>query len=116
MPPFAFRSPIMDGAADRWKKGGGSQGLMRIMRDEENLGSYTVFLRFTVAMLAVPAVTMFVAHQYALDLLFTFRTSGDRMAYAGVAAIISVQFVILAFIIFAFIEEPASTVGKAKAS
>lgn len=32
MPDFTFRSPVMSGAAARWKKGGGSEGLLRIMR------------------------------------------------------------------------------------
>ena len=106
MPPFAFKSPILTNAGERWKKGGGQQGLMKIMKTEDNVASYTVFLRFTVAMGVVPAITMFVMHQYVLDHFFTFRTNGDRMAYAGIAAIISVQFVIMAFVIYAFREDP----------
>ena len=85
--------------------------------EEQNVGSYAVFLRFTVAMAVVPAVTMFVAHQYVLDHFFTFRTNGDRMAYAGVAAIASVQLVIVAFLIYAFHETPAaSSESKTKSS
>jgi len=32
VPDFTFRSPVMSGSSARWKKGGGSEGLLRIMR------------------------------------------------------------------------------------
>ena len=65
-------------------------------------------MRYVVAMAVVPAVTMFVMHNCVLDHLFTFKTNGDRMAYAGVAAIVSVQLVIVKFLIFAFNEDPTT--------
>ena len=48
-----------------------------------------------------------------LDRIFTFSTNGDRMAYAGIVAIVSVQFVIAAFLVYAFKEDPRP---KAKSS
>ena len=72
-----------------------------------------MFLRFTAAMVLVPAIIMYVAYQFVLDRIFTFSTNGDRMAYAGIAAIVSVQLVIIAFLIYAFNEDPKP---KAKSS
>jgi len=68
--------------------------------------TYHSFMRYVVAMAVVPAITMFVMHNFVLDHLFTFSNNGDRMAYAGVAAIVSVQLVIAKFLIFAFNEDP----------
>ena len=75
-------------------------------RHESNVNTYHSFTRYVVAMAVVPAITMFVMHNFVLDHLFTFGNNGDRMAYAGVAAIVSVQLVIAKFLIFAFNEDP----------
>ena len=82
-------------------------------REEENVGSYSVFLRFTIAMVVVPMITMYITSQHVLDRIFTFSTNGNRMAYAGIVAIVSVQFVIAAFLVYAFKEDPRP---KAKSS
>jgi len=63
-------------------------------------------MRYVVAMAVVPAITMFVMYNFVLDHLFTFGNNGDRMAYAGVAAILSVQCVIANFFFSASTEAP----------
>ena len=75
-------------------------------RHESNVSTYRSFMRYVVAMAVVPAITMFVMYNFVLDHLFTFGNNGDRMAYAGVAAILSVQCVIAKFLFFAFSEDP----------
>ena len=32
VPDFTFLSPVMSGSSARWKRGGGSEGLLRILR------------------------------------------------------------------------------------
>ena len=135
VPAFTFKSPVFSGASERWKKGGGSTGLMRIMRcapvrqshaaelpltaahlrhgsDEVNVNTYNHFLRYVVAMLVVPAVVMFVSYNFLLDHLFTFNYRDERMTYAGLAALASVQVVIVKFLVFAFNEDTGDGTPK----
>ena len=49
VPAFTFKSPVFSGASERWKKGGGSTGLMRIMRCAAVRQSHAAELPLTAA-------------------------------------------------------------------
>ena len=63
-------------------------------------------MKYVVLMAVVPAVVMFVSYNFVLDYFFTFTHKDQRMVYAGVAAIVSVQLVIIKYLHFAFNEDP----------
>lgn len=78
--------------------------MCRGCREGANLQSLRVLIRFSVAMIAVPTVVMALSYAIILDSFFSFSSAADRVVYAGIAAITSVQFVIVAFIVYAFNE------------
>mmetsp|Transcript_43077 Transcript_43077/g.71610 ORF Transcript_43077/g.71610 Transcript_43077/m.71610 type:complete len:145 (-) Transcript_43077:371-805(-) len=112
--PFNLSFPLLTGASARWQKGGGAAGLVQMMRDQRNIATLHTLIRFSTAMALVPAITMACCYCFVLDLAFTFRSNGDRMLYAGIAAIASVQIVIVAFIVHAFNEPPDAPAENAK--
>jgi hypothetical protein len=67
-------------------------------------------------MFGMPAIVMMFAYGVVLDQLFTFEKAGEKMVYAGIAGIASVQFVVIGFLIYAFNEpideEPSAAEGK----
>ena len=132
MPEFTFRHHVLDGAAERWRTGGGSKRLLQMLRraqfcstrapkicaaptacrrrrDPANVASFQRFLRFTTAMFVVPLATMTVAFM-ALEPLVA--KPADRMVYAGVAAIVAVQAVIVAFLVSAWNEDDVPMPAK----
>mmetsp|Transcript_13719 Transcript_13719/g.28936 ORF Transcript_13719/g.28936 Transcript_13719/m.28936 type:complete len:152 (+) Transcript_13719:739-1194(+) len=113
MPPFTFMHPVLHGASERWKNGGGVNGLLGILRDgEDNAKALRTLVRFTLLMMAVPAAVMCACNLFVLDHFFSFSSAGDRMLYSGVAAIVAVQFVIGAFLFTAFTEPIEATADK----
>ena len=74
----------------------------RRRRDPANVASFQRFLRFTTAMFVVPLATMTVAFMVLEPLV---AKPADRMVYAGVAAIVAVQAVIVAFLVSAWNED-----------
>lgn len=67
-------------------------------------------------MFGVPAIVMMFTYGVVLDQLFTFEKASEKMVYAGIAGIVSVQFVVIGFLIYAFNEptdeEPSAAEGK----
>ena len=133
MPEFTFRHHVLDGAAERWRTGGGSKRLLQMLRraqfcsatrapkicaaptarrrrrDPANVASFQRFLRFTTAMFVVPLATMTVAFMVLEPLV---AKPADRMVYAGVAAIVAVQAVIVAFLVSAWNEDDVPMPAK----
>ena len=66
-------------------------------------------------MFGVPAIVMMLAYGVVLDQFFTFEKAGEKMVYAGIAGIASVQFVIVGFLVYAF-NEPADEEASATES
>ena len=71
--------------------------------------SFQRFLRFTTAMFVVPLATMTVAFMVLEPLV---AKPADRMVYAGVAAIVAVQAVIVAFLVSAWNEDDVPMPAK----
>lgn len=115
MPPFTFTHPVLHGASERWRKGGGTNGLLAILRNGDNIKSFRAFVRFSAAMIGVPAATMLLAYFVVFERIYPIDDDSNRVAAAGIAAVCSVQLVIFAFIIFAFQETPAEDAEKKKA-
>ena len=133
MPEFTFRHHVLDGAAERWRTGGGSKRLLQMLRraqfcsprarpkiaprpprtaaagDPANVASFQRLLRFTTAMFVVPLATMTVAFMVLEPLV---AKPADRMVYAGVAAIVAVQAVIVAFLVSAWNEDDVPMPAK----
>ena len=63
----------------------------------------------TIAMVAVPAIVMLLMNNLILDRLFTFQTAGDKMLWAGIAGLCSVQCVVIAFLVAAFRDDGGET-------
>jgi hypothetical protein len=81
-------------------------------RDGSNLKAFRTLVRFTFAMFGVPALTMTAAY-FALPSLVGEQSHAHRMTAAGIAALCSVQLVIVAYVIFAFTEaQPPPTEEK----
>ena len=114
MPPFTFTHPVLHGATQRWRRGGGTAGLLAILRDGDNIKSFRAFLRFSAAMFLVPAVTMLLAYSVVFERVYPIADDSNRMAAAGVAAACSVQLVICAFIVYAFRETPGQPDAEKK--
>jgi len=114
MPPFTFTHPVLHGASQRWRKGGGTAGLLAILRNGDNIKSFRAFLRFSAAMFLVPAITMLLAFTVVFDRVYPIADPTNRMAYAGIAAACSVQLVICAFIVHAFRETPGEPSAEKK--
>ena len=81
----------------------------RRRRDPANVASFQRFLRFTTAMFVVPLATMTVAFMVLEPLV---AKPADRMVYAGVAAIVAVQAVIVAFLVSAWNEDDVPMPAK----
>ena len=81
----------------------------RHRRDPANVASFQRFLRFTTAMFVVPLATMTVAFMVLEPLV---AKPADRMVYAGVAAIVAVQAVIVAFLVSAWNEDDVPMPAK----
>ncbi len=113
MPPWSFRHPVLDGASERWRKGGGGERLLQILKHGENASTFSTFIVFSAAMFLVPAAVMLLAHTLVLDMFFTFGSSGDKMMYSGIAGICSVQLVVICFLVFAFNEKVEPEEGAA---
>ena len=137
-PEWTASIPIMADAAKRWKQGGGSLALIQMLRyiasrlhipqcmqsdrvgavrrAGANLSALRVLIRTTMLMFGVPAIVMILTYGVVLDQLFTFEKAGEKMVYAGIAGIVSVQFVVIGFLIYAFNEptdeEPSAAEGK----
>ena len=69
-------------------------------------------------MFGVPALVMMIAYYVVLPQLFTFQAASDKMLYAGIAGICSVQIVIVGFLVHAFTEsdDGAATTAAEKKS
>merc|ERR1712032_347355 len=116
MPPFTFMHPVLHGASERWKSGGGSKRLMEILKSSDvNMRSMRTLIKFTMLMGMVPMLTMFLCYKFVLELFFTFEYASDKMLYAGIAAIGSVQLVIVSFLITAFTEPDDASETKKSA-
>jgi len=87
-----------------------------VRRSGANVSALRVLIRTTMFMFGVPAIVMMFAYGVVLDQLFTFEKAGEKMVYAGIAGIASVQFVVIGFLIYAFNEpideEPSAAEGK----
>ena len=105
VPEFTFGHPVLSGAAERWRKGGGSGKLISMLKDGENAKAFRVLIRTTMAMVGLPAAVMLLAHTVVLDRIWTFGSAGDKMVWTGVAGICAVQLVVLGFLIHAFTED-----------
>ena len=103
---FTFSHPVLSGAADRWRQGGGSARLLAMLKDGSNLQAFQVLVRTTVAMVCVPLLVMVVMHYVVLDQLASFRSAADKVVWTGVAGIAATQLVVVAFLIHAFRDEP----------
>jgi hypothetical protein len=79
------------------------------LRTDGNESALKVLVYTTMAMFGVPAIVMLVSYTLVLDQLFTFRSAGDKMMYAGIAGICSVQLVIFGFVFYAFSETDAQS-------
>mmetsp|Transcript_21380 Transcript_21380/g.53325 ORF Transcript_21380/g.53325 Transcript_21380/m.53325 type:complete len:144 (+) Transcript_21380:51-482(+) len=111
VPNFTFSHPVLVGSVDRWRKNGGSTRLLQILKHGSNAKSFRVLVVVSAAMVAVPAVVMLASYAVLVDLLVRAPSAADRMMYAGIAAMISVQVVVIAFLVYAFNErdEPDAT-------
>lgn len=110
-----FGVPVLQGAGKRWAENGGGEKLMSIMRGGGNAKSFNVFVLFSIAMFAVPAVVMFVARTFVVDRLNI--APGNRIVAAGIAAICSVQVVIVSFLVYALrepIDETPAPTGSSR--
>jgi len=108
--------PMFSGAARRWKEGGGSAALLTLLKSGSNVTALRVLIRTTMAMVGVPALVMLIAYYIVLDQIFTFGKPAEKMLYAGIAGICSVQFVIVGFLVFAFNEPQDEPVAATKKS
>ena len=63
-------------------------------------------------MALAPAIVMALCYFVLLDWIFIFPSAGDRMVYAGVAAIVAVQAVIVAFLVSAWNEDDVPMPAK----
>lgn len=102
VPDFTASIPTLTSASERWSKGGGSLGLIKILKTGENAHALQTLIRTTGFMIGVPASVMLIAYMLVLDQLFVFKSAGDKMLYAGIAGIVAVQIVIGGFIAYAF--------------
>ena len=64
-------------------------------------------MRFSLAMVAIPALTMLACYHVVFARVVPLDSAGARMTAAGIAAVGSVQVVIAAFLYHAFFGEDA---------
>jgi hypothetical protein len=120
VPEFTFSHPVLSGATERWRKGGGSGRLLGMLKEGSNRRAFLVLVRTTIAMVGVPALAMLLAHYVVLDRITTFHSPADKVVWTGAAGIAAVQLVIVGFLVHAFREgedeeEPeGSKVGSKK--
>ena len=81
----------------------------RVRREDGNIDALRTLVRTTIAMVAVPAIVMLLMNNLILDRLFTFQTAGDKMLWAGIAGLCSVQCVVIAFLVAAFRDDGGET-------
>lgn len=145
---MTFSHPVLHNASARWRSGGGSAGLVALLkcahasvcpgwhsgrgaangraaadrsccrhpapcRDGSNLKAFQTLVRFTVAMIGVPALTM-AACYFALPNLIGEQSHSQRMTAAGIAALCSVQLVIVAYLVLAFSEAQTPSTEQKK--
>ena len=111
VPNFTFGHPVLASASVKWRANGGYNRLLAILKDGDNVHAFRKLLRFTAAMAGLPLLTLLVSYHLLLERFFTFRDKSDKMVFAGIAAIASVQLVICAFVVSAF-REPAVETKK----
>ena len=114
VPDFTAAIPILQGAKERWTKGGGIIRLIGILKEGDNVAALRTLIRTTMAMFGVPLFVMGAA--YTL-LPASVVSDENRMIWAGVAALVAVQAVIVGFLVHAFNEpcdDDASSDGTAK--
>lgn len=75
--------------------------------------SFRTLVRFTIAMFAVPAVVMALVYALLPMWLGPSVARRDLVMYSGIAAIGSVQFVVAAYIVYAFNEPEPDAASEA---
>jgi len=74
-----------------------------LRRTGDNETTLRTFIRTTCAMVVVPLVVILSA-SIMLDKMYAALPASDKMLYAGIAGIVSVQLVVLVFLAHAFTE------------
>ena len=105
VPDFTASIPILQGAAERWRKHGGSIRLLNILKEGDNVKALRALIWTTMAMFGFPLFVMGAAYA---GLPSTVIAEENRMIWAGVAAIAAVQVVIIGFLWHAFNESDDS--------
>ena len=112
MPANTFSIPAIHMARARWNAGGGSQRLMTILREPDNVSAFRQLVVATTMMLLLPLGTMVASYYFLLEQFFTFRNDGQKVLYSGIAGLGMVQVVVVWFVVSAM-REPAEAAPAA---
>ena len=104
MPANTFAIPAIHMARARWNAGGGSQRLMTILREPDNVSAFRQLVIATTMMLLLPLGTMLACYYFLLEQFLTFRNESEKVVYSGIAGLGMVQVVVVWFVVSAMRE------------